>query len=187
MRSPSLFAPSAPPQVVVEPWKMTVPSLSAAAASSLSAGDIVAVCAALMLAHSAVAASAVTAATSARVRFPRMLTSLVAGALFFCGAPASKSVCLFRHRLGLGAFAIAQDVADIVPLVLEAAGVALEVDILLRAIADDAERVFAGGHGGKRFAHHLAHLDDAAIRYGEMLVRAIGDHALLLDRHAVLI
>jgi len=63
--------------VVVEPWKMTVPSLSAAAASSLSAGDMVAVCAALTLDHKAVAVSADRAATSARARnqFATILTS----------------------------------------------------------------------------------------------------------------
>src|SRR6185437_2373410 len=62
-----------------------------------------------------------------------------------------------------------------------------EDDLLLRRVADDAERVLAGRDRGDALAHHLAHLDDAAVGHAEMLVWAIGDHALLLDRHAILI
>ena len=36
-------------------------------------------------------------------------------------------------------------------------------------------------------AHHLPHQNDAAVGYTEPLVYAVGDHALLFDRHAVLI
>src|SRR5947208_1152616 len=59
-----------------------------------------------------------------------------------------------------------------------------EIHVLLRRIADYAERIAAGLQVGERLTHHLAHHDDAAIRYAEMLVGTIGNDALLLDRHA---
>jgi hypothetical protein len=62
-----------------------------------------------------------------------------------------------------------------------------EFDDLLGRVADDEERVPACRDRRQRIAHHAAHQNDAPVGRAKMFLSAVGDDALLLNRHAVLV
>ena len=62
-----------------------------------------------------------------------------------------------------------------------------EFDDLLGRVADDEERVPVCRDRRQLVAHHAAHQHDAPVGRAKMFISAVGDDALLLNRHAVLV